>query len=38
MKAKEAVFRIKLWGSAEDLFVTSEYVALTGERLYSMQL
>ena len=27
----------KLWGSAEDLFLTSKYVALTGERISSRQ-
>ena len=29
--------KTKLWGSAEDLFLTSRYTALTGERILSMQ-
>ena len=29
--------KTKLWGSAEDLFLTSRYAALTGERIYSQR-
>ena len=29
--------KTKLWGSAEDLFLTSRYAALTGERIQSTQ-
>ena len=29
--------KTKLWGSAEDLFLTSKYAALTGERIWSTQ-
>ena len=31
------VLKTKLWGSAEDLFLTSKYAALTGERILSTQ-
>ena len=31
--ANTSMLKTRLWGSAEDLFLTSKYAALTGERI-----